>query len=127
MASDQQVFRVRALTIACTDVKRSVQFYGAVLGASVIPTDNGTGWWYRLGSLEITLLPNATARSPASFPTHAMPILWLEVDDLAAAAERFNRYGVEVVGPGDGQYLMVADPDGIVIEVWQSESKDQGA
>jgi hypothetical protein len=50
-----------------------------------------------------------------------MPILWLEVDDLAAAAKRFAQYGVEVVEPGDGQYLVVTDPDGLVIEVWQSQ------
>jgi catechol 2,3-dioxygenase-like lactoylglutathione lyase family enzyme len=121
MAAGTLAFRVRALTVACTDVKRSKQFYETVLGASEVPTDNGVGWWYRLGPLDITLLPNAAERSPAKFPTHAMPILWLEVDDLAAAAERFARYGVAVVEPGDGQYLMVADPDGLVIEVWQSQ------
>jgi len=124
MAGRKLAFRVRALTIACTDVQRSVQFYETVLGALVIPTDNGVGWWYRLGSVDITLLPNAAERSPATFPTHAMPILWLEVDDLAAAAKRFAQYGVEVVEPGDGQYLMVTDPDGLVIEVWQSQSEE---
>jgi len=77
--------------------------------------------WFRLGSFDITLMPNAAERSPAIFPTHAMPILWLEVDDLAAAAKRFAEYGVEVVEPGDGQYMLVADPDGLLIEVWQSE------
>jgi hypothetical protein len=44
MAGRKPEFRVRALTVACTDVKRSVQFYEAVLGASMIPTDNGVGW-----------------------------------------------------------------------------------
>jgi catechol 2,3-dioxygenase-like lactoylglutathione lyase family enzyme len=124
MAGRKPQFQVRALTIACTDVERSVQFYRSVLGASVIPTDNGVGWWYRLGSLEVTLIPNAAAPSPARFPTHAMPILWLEVDDLAAAAERFSQYGVTIIDPGDGQYLMLTDPDGLVIEVWQSQSED---
>jgi catechol 2,3-dioxygenase-like lactoylglutathione lyase family enzyme len=114
-------FRVRALTIACTDVERSVRFYQTVLGASRIPTDNGVGWWYRLGTLDIALLPNAAERSPAEFPTHAMSMLWIEVDDLPAAAERFARYGVEVVEPDDGEHMMVADPDGLLIEVWRSQ------
>lgn len=121
MADRKPTFRVRALTVACTDVDRSDRFYRAVLGATRTPTDNGVGWWYRLGALEFTLLPNAAERTPAVFPTHAMPILWLEVDDLAAAAEWFARHGVEVVEPGDGQYMMVSDPDGLVIEVWQAD------
>ena len=120
MSDRHPVFRTKALTIACTNVKRSEQFYRSVLGAAVLPTDNGVGWWSRLGSLAITLMPNATERSPAVFPAHAMPILWLEVDDLALAAERFARHNVEVIEPGDDQYMMVADPDGLVIEVWVS-------
>jgi hypothetical protein len=68
-------FSVRALTIACTEVKRSEQFYHMVLGAERIPTDSGIGWWYRLGTLEVNLLPNAAEPSPAEFPSHAMPIL----------------------------------------------------
>lgn len=121
MASRKPTFSVRALTIACTNAERSARFYQTVLGAVRLPTDNGIGWWFRLGSLEVNLLPNAAEPSPAEFPTHAMPILWLEVDDLAAAAERFARHGVAVVSPSDSQCMQVADPDGLVIEVWQSE------
>ena len=75
-----------------------------------------------MGSLDINLLPNAAERSPAEFPTHAMPILWLEVPSLDAAADWFARNEVEIVDPGDGQFMQVADPDGLVIEVWQAES-----
>jgi|HubBroStandDraft_6_1064221.scaffolds.fasta_scaffold327841_2 catechol 2,3-dioxygenase-like lactoylglutathione lyase family enzyme len=113
---------VYALTIACTDVKRSERFYHTILGAERIPTDNGIGWWYRLGMLKINLMPNATDPSPAAFPTHAMPILWQEVDDLAAAADQFVRHGVRVISPSDGQFMQIADPDGVVIEVWQREA-----
>jgi hypothetical protein len=75
-----------------------------------------------LGSLLITLFFNAEKRSPAEFPTHAMPILWLEVADLAAASAHFARYDVPVVDPGDGQFMMVADPDGLVTEVWKTQA-----
>ena len=121
MVGKKPTFSVYALTIACSDVKQSERFYHTILGAERIPTDNGIGWWYRLGALEVNLLPNASEPSPAEFPTHAMPILWLEVDDLNAAAERFARYGVRVISPSDGQFMQVADPDGLVIEVWQAE------
>jgi O-acetyl-ADP-ribose deacetylase (regulator of RNase III)/catechol 2,3-dioxygenase-like lactoylglutathione lyase family enzyme len=113
--------RLRALTIACTDLERSVHFYETVLGAMVIPNDVGTNRWYRLGSIDITLLPNATENSPATFPTHAMTMLWLEVDDLSLAIKHFSAHGVPVIDEGDGQFMMVTDPDGLVIEVWESE------
>jgi catechol 2,3-dioxygenase-like lactoylglutathione lyase family enzyme len=112
---------VRALTIACTDPQRSERFYREVLGAAVLPTDNGVGWWFRLGSLDLNLLPNAAEPSPAVFPTHAMPILWLEVPELAVTAAWFARHEVAVVDPGDGQFMQVADPDGLIIEVWQAQ------
>jgi len=114
-------FRPKALTIACTDLTRSRRFYEMVLGAIPDPRDGYGCQWYRLGSWFITLLANAHERSPASFPTHAMPILWLEVDDLGAAGRRFAEHNVEVLMPSDGQCMIVADPDGLVIEVWQVE------
>jgi catechol 2,3-dioxygenase-like lactoylglutathione lyase family enzyme len=124
--SKKLAFRVKALTIACTDRRRSERFYRTVLGAVTLPSDDpGYGCsWLRLGSLAITLMPNAAERSPAEFPTHAMPILWLEVDDLAAAAHRFARNKVEIITPSDGQFMQIADPDGLVIEVWQSQPED---
>jgi catechol 2,3-dioxygenase-like lactoylglutathione lyase family enzyme len=121
MASRGPSFCMRALTIACTDLEQSERFYRDVLGAGVLPTDNGIGRWFRLGSLDINLLPNAAERSPAEFPTHAMPILWLEVPSLDAAGDWFARNEVKIVDPGDGQFMQVADPDGLVIEVWQAE------
>jgi hypothetical protein len=77
VASPKPMFSVRALTIACTNLERSERFYETVLGAVRLPTDNGIGWWYRLGTLENNLFPNCAEASPAKFPTHAMPILWL--------------------------------------------------
>jgi len=71
--------------------------------------------------MRISLMPNAAERSPARFPVHAMPILWLEVDDLQAAYSRLLSNGVEVVQPPDGQSMIIADPDGLLIEVWHVE------
>jgi catechol 2,3-dioxygenase-like lactoylglutathione lyase family enzyme len=122
MASRKLTFSFRAVTIACSDVERSMRFYQGVLGAVRLPTDNGVGWWYRLGSLELNLLPNATQPSPAELPTHAMTMLWLEVDDLAATAACFDRQGVAVLFLDDA-FMQIADPDGLVIEVWQAQAR----
>lgn len=120
-------FRFKALTVACSDLARSRAFYERILGAQPVPTDSGIGCpWYRLGTLMLTLMPNAAERSPAVFPDHAMPILWLEVDDLEAAETHFRRHGVPILEPSDGLFVLIADPDGLVIEVWQRES-DEGA
>jgi catechol 2,3-dioxygenase-like lactoylglutathione lyase family enzyme len=121
MTGRELTFRPKALTIACTDLDRSRRFYEDVLGASPDPRDGYGCPWYRLGAWYITLMPNAAERSPSSFPDHAMVILWLEVDDLEDAVRLFARHQVEVVQPSDGQFMMIADPDGLMIEVWQSE------
>ena len=122
MAGDAVPFRGRAITISCTDPKRSERFYQGILAATPEPGDGYGCRWYRLGPLSINLMPNAAERSPATFPTHAMPILWLEVDDLGAAYERFVSHGVEIIQPPDGQFMVVADPDGLLIEVWKANA-----
>jgi len=121
MTGRELTFRPKALTIACTDLDRSRRFYEDVLGASPDPRDGYGCPWYRLGAWSISRMPNAAERSPSSFPDQAMTILWLEVDDLAAAERHFARNQVEVVQPSDGQFMMIVDPDGLVIEVWQAE------
>jgi catechol 2,3-dioxygenase-like lactoylglutathione lyase family enzyme len=121
MTGRELTFRPKALTIACTDLNRSRRFYEDVLGASPDPRDGYGCPWYRLGAWSISLMPNAAERSPSSFPDQAMTILWLEVDDLAAAERHFARNQVEVVQPSDGQFMMIADPDSLMIDVWQTE------
>jgi hypothetical protein len=125
MARRKVSFRFKALTIACTDHRRSEQFYRQVLGATTYPTpDPGYGCpWLQLGTLTITLMPNADERSPAQFPTHAMPMLWLEVDDLEVAGQHFAKHGVEVIALYEEQFMQIADPDGLIIEVWQAEAE----
>ncbi len=120
------MFRATAVTIACTDLARSVRFYEGVLGASPEAGDGYGCRWYTLGPLFLSLMPNATIPSPARMPEHPMALLWLETDDLPAAARRFAESGVEVLQLSDGQFMMVADPDGIVIEVWQAEPVEAG-
>lgn len=119
----RQKFRGRAVTIACTDLRKSLRFYEEVLGAAIVPTEEGTFPWFQLGSLVLTLMPNAVERCPAMMPTHAMAMLWLEVDDLHAAYDWCVKSGVEIIQPPhpEALFMLIADPDGIVIEVWQSE------
>lgn len=118
-------FSGRSVTIACTDRARSEQFYAGVLGAILIPGDGYGCPWYQLGSLTISLMPNAEHKSPATFPEHAMPVLWLEVDDIKLAHEHLKKAGTPIIqAPDDDMFMLIADPDGLVIEIWQQENED---
>ena len=113
--------RFRSITIFCTDIDRSIRFYEDVLGATRQTTDSAVGDRFRLGGLELSLVQNAVEPSPGVFPTHAMPALWFEVAELAEARRRLEEEKVTIVDEGDGQFLMIADPDGLVIELWERE------
>ena len=121
MAKGKPSLRVAAVTIACMDLARSVKFYEQVLGAVREEGDgNGVCPWFKLGPISISLLCNATEASPANFPDHPMAMLWLETDDLAAVAKRFDKFKINVLEPSNGDFMIVSDPDGIIIEVWQT-------
>ena len=116
-------FSGKSVTISCTDCERTEHFYVDVLGATPIPGDAYGCPWYRLGSLVISLVPNAEQTSPARFPEHAMPILWLEVDNIREAHEHLKNEGASILqAPDDGMCMLIADPDGLLIEVWQREA-----
>ncbi len=122
-APPEVTFWGRSVTIACTDRRRSERFYAQVLGATPLPGDGHGCPWYRLGELTISLMPNAEHPSPARFPDHAMPMLWLTVDDLQAAHRRLRDAGCTIVqAPDDDLMMLVADPDGLIIEIWARES-----
>ena len=69
-------------------------------------------------------MPNGRGRSPATFGEHPLNMLYLEVDDLEAAQRHFARHHVEVIMPCDSQMLIIADPDGLPIEVWRRVDED---
>src|SRR4051812_39598725 len=117
------MFHGKAITIRCTDTKRSEAFYRQTLGAVPLPGDGYGCPWYRLGDLVFSLMSNADSPTPASFPTHAMSLLWLEVDDLPAAHRHLANAGVSILhAPPGGPCFLIADPDGLLIEI--SERND---
>jgi predicted enzyme related to lactoylglutathione lyase len=124
MVGNKASLQLMAITIVCTDLTRSMRFYEQALGAVREPDDGYGCPWFKLGQLWISLLDNATTVSPAKFPGHPMAMLWVETDDLTAAAQRFVQFGVKVLNPSDGQSMIIADPDGIVIEVWQAPPEE---
>ncbi len=111
-----------AVCIVCTDRWRSMDFYRQAFGAELLSRD----WpitcpWLRIGDLTITLVENTERISPLEFSEHAMATLLLQVDDLNATFLQATKHGARVIEPPDegGVTFMVADPDGIIIEVMQ--------
>jgi len=118
-------FSGRSVTIACTNRERSERFYADVLGAVLLPGDGYGCRWYQLGALTISVMPNAEYTSPATFPNHAMPVLWLEVDDIGLAHAHFESTGTPIIqSPDDDMSMLITDPDGLVIEIWQKDPDD---
>ncbi len=113
-------FSGRSITIACTNQKRSEHFYADILGAELIHGDGYGSCWYQLGSFTISIIANAKYKSPTQFPDHAMPVLWLEVDNIRLAHEYLKNSGVSIIqAPDEDMSMLVADPDHLVIEIWQ--------
>jgi catechol 2,3-dioxygenase-like lactoylglutathione lyase family enzyme len=111
-----------------TDVAASVQFYVDALGFSVvqqfgpamaiIQRDDLTLWLAGPGASASRPMPDGTVPEPGGWNRFVM-----SVDDIAATVDALRARGVgfrnEVVtGPG-GQQILVEDPDGNVVEVFQ--------
>lgn len=117
------MFSANAVCISCTDRVRTENFYQDVLGATVVRGDEPTCRWFRIGDATITVVPNAERPMPREiFPEQAMAYLMLETDDLEAAREHCREHGVPIVEWHEEQFMIVEDPDGLPIEVWQREA-----
>ena len=98
-----------------------MEFYRDALGAELLPGAETMILcpWLMLGNLVITLLENTERKSDLDYSQQAMATLMLQVNDLNAAFERAVKHGARVIEPPDegGVTFLIADPDGIFIEV----------
>ncbi len=113
-------FEGHSVTILCTDLTCSVRFYEHILGATAIPLEHGTCGWYQLGSLRFSLVENAVEQNVSTFPEHAQIMLWLNVPSLSWAAKWFQAHDVPIIEKNDSQRMLISDPDGLLIEIWES-------
>ncbi|MGL6096694.1 MAG: VOC family protein [Fimbriiglobus sp.] len=111
------VTHIDHVSVLITDVARSRQFYGGLLGLREIAkprTFDFVALWFDLGGQQLHLLlrPAPDAVSPRHFA--------LRVTDTVAACEYFRGHGVAMqettVIPGCDRFF-IADPDGNRIEI----------
>lgn len=123
MAAGEQLVGVRYVV---DDVDAAVDFYTTHLGFEVLSHPAPAFADVVRGSLRVLLSGPASSGARATPDDHAEPgrnRIHLVVDDLGAEAERLRAAGVtfasEVVsGPG-GRQVLVVDPAGNLVELFQ--------
>ncbi|MFV0447835.1 MAG: VOC family protein [Vibrio sp.] len=125
--------RIHHAAIICSDYPRSKAFYVDVLGLKVIAENyRETRRSYKLdlalpdgSQIELFSFPDAPVR-PSYPEAQGLRHLAFCVDDVAAAKQKLEQQGITVepirVDEFTGkQYTFFADPDGLPLELYQSE------
>ncbi len=108
--------------ILVTDLERSENFYGTVLGLPKVERPmKFPGVWYQVGEYQIHLI---VAPTVSSEPKHEKwgrnPHIAFSVSDLDAAKQQLLNYNCPMQPSASGRpALFTQDPDGNVIELSQ--------
>ncbi|PNH83190.1 SMU1112c/YaeR family gloxylase I-like metalloprotein [Vibrio diazotrophicus] len=125
--------RIHHAAIICSDYPRSKAFYVDVLGLTIVAENYREARdSYKLdlalpdgSQIELFSFPDAPKR-PSYPEAQGLRHLAFCVDDVSAAKKKLEQQGVEVepirVDEFTGkQYTFFADPDGLPLELYQSE------
>ncbi|MCC5668077.1 VOC family protein [Nostoc sp. CHAB 5784] len=108
--------------ILVTDLERSEQFYGKVLGLSKIDRSlKYAGAWYQVGNYQIHLIVAPTA--PTENPNEKWgrnPHVAFSVANLDAAKQELLNHNYPIQPSASGRpALFTQDPDGNIVELSQ--------
>jgi glyoxylase I family protein len=108
--------------ILVTDLERSEQFYGKVLGLSKIDRSlKYAGAWYQVGNYQIHLIVAPTV--PTETPNEKWgrnPHVAFSVTDLDAAKQELLNHNYPIQPSASGRpALFTQDPDGNIVELSQ--------
>lgn len=118
-----KLLRTHHVSFSITDLARSKQFYGTVLGlAEIVRPEMGIGGaWYRAGDTEVHLIVRPAGVETGTPPPRLTPIAdhaAFQIDDYDAAVAHLRGAGLEVLETSRAMgQLWVCDPDGHVIEL----------
>jgi catechol 2,3-dioxygenase-like lactoylglutathione lyase family enzyme len=115
--------RLHHASFPVTDLERSMDFYGRVLGLEQIerPALPFPGAWYRAGQCEVHLIvpfEGTDVGRPAGSINPLAVHTAFAIDDYESVRERFAHEKIDVVEAGkDLGQMWVRDPDGNIIEL----------
>jgi catechol 2,3-dioxygenase len=124
--------RIGAVSLAVSDIARSADFYGHVLGLELVAQDDEIAQLaaphHDLPALQLHQLPNPVAASPEH--TGLFHVAWLHPGraQLAATVERLLRARWPIDGASDhgvSEALYLSDPDGLGIEIYADRPREQ--
>lgn len=124
-----KITRYLHTAILVSDLARSAEFYGNLLGLSQSERHKFKfpGIWYELGDYQIHLIltPNLDRINPIDDKWGRNPHLALAVDDLAALKAKLAASGYPIQMSASGRAaLFTRDPDGNMIEIGQQLTID---
>ena len=111
------------IDLMTSDVGGALAFYGELFGWEFEDASNDEGGSYHLASLGGAVVAGVMAKQEAEFPDSWN--VYLASSDIAATARRVEAAGGTIVVPvmqidTSGSMMVVADPAGAVVSVWQS-------
>ena len=124
--------RIGAVSLAVSDVTRSADFYGHVLGLELVAQDDEIAQLaaphHDLPALQLHALSHPAAASPEH--TGLFHVAWLHPGraQLAATVERLLRARWPIGGASDhgvSEALYLSDPDGLGIEIYCDRPREQ--
>jgi catechol 2,3-dioxygenase-like lactoylglutathione lyase family enzyme len=117
--------RLHHVSFAVSDLEKSRQFFGSVIGLPEIPRPafNFRGAWFAIGDRQLHLIEQPSAgREPAGRISRSDHMA-LEVTDIGAAKEALDAAGIAFQTGGNEalgfSQLFCPDPDGHTIEFVQ--------
>ncbi len=112
------------ISLGSSNIKRSVGFYTDVLGFELVEEAEGYALLH-MDPVRIRLNFFEGYKSETANPGQRSLSFILDVDDFTDAIEELENAGIEILkGPvmiEDGESILIADPDGNLIELFYKE------
>jgi catechol 2,3-dioxygenase-like lactoylglutathione lyase family enzyme len=129
MATKTLITGTDFICIPCTDIERSVAFYGGTLGLPQLKRwGNRAGVEFETGNLTVALMQSDDFG--LEFRSHSLPVEF-QVDDVPAAEAELESRGVqfltEIIDSGFCHQVMFSDPDGNTLALHHRYSEGRPA
>jgi len=124
--------RIASVSLHVSDIDRSLEFYGGLLGLNLFERDNGVASLSATGQLpsliQLKKLPGAIPKPSGTTGLYHTAILFPSRGELAEVLNRLvtNRYILQgAADHGVSEAIYLADPDGLGVELYADKPREQ--